>query len=211
MIKDRVLWTHSVVSFLDFAQLFPLLGTLPLQLSSSLDIAYNHLKLFFLMFFFACLLSVFLHRIVNSRRQGHVCLIHYRVPVLRTVPCTEKGLCKYLLNKWIYYPLLLTYPSGLRFSSRMPSPSPSDWFRLPLHELAQPLSCLNYSSPHHAWPLLCPAASPPELGRTWGGGHIVFATVSTVSKMGPDTSRYLNHFSVNEHSSLSLFFNPLLF
>lgn len=162
-------------------------------------------------FFFACLLSVFLHRIVNSRRQGHVCLIHYRVAVLRTVPCTEKGLCKYLLNKWIYYPLLLTYPSGLRFSSRMPSPSPSDWFRLPLHELAQPLSCLSYSSPHHAWPLLCPAASPPELGRTWGGGHIVFATVSTVSKMGPDTSRYLNHFSVNEHSSLSLFFNPLLF
>ena len=38
----------------------------------------------------------------------------------------------------------------------------------------------------------------------------MFAKISAASMLAPDTSRYLNHY-VHEHSSLWLFFNPVLF
>ena len=78
---------HTVKSSLwHFAQAVPSAWNISSWLSSSLHITttWSYFPLiifsFFFFLFFTCLLSVISHRTVNSRRQGHVCLIHLWVP-----------------------------------------------------------------------------------------------------------------------------------
>lgn len=100
-------------------------------------------------------------------------------PALRTVPGAERGSVHICWIKMYIITLLITYPSSLRFSPRMPSMPPQDWFRL---SLPSPWATSTTAPRTVLRPRACPAASPTGWQWLEGRDHIMFASMPAVSK-----------------------------